>query len=413
MPNKLLSLNTYHYRRGGADMVFLEHDALFRSLGWETAVFAMRHPRNLPSPWQDYFADELELGGDYSLLEKLAMAGKVIYSAEAKRKLARLLTQFQPDVAHVHNIYHHLSPSVLSLLRERGIPTVMTAHDLKLACPAYKMYNREGICERCKGGNVLHLVKHRCIHNSLPVSGLIAVESAVHRLLGLYRQNLDKIVAPSQFFRTKLVAWGWPAALITVIPNYVRAEEYQPEYQPGRYFLYFGRLAEEKGVDTLIRAASQARVPLLIVGTGPDEAKLKALAAAQHGDVEFLGYRAGADLKTLLRGARAVVLPSQWYENAPMSLLEAYASGKIIIAADIGGIPEMILTDETGFLFESGNIDQLADRLTKVSALSDETIAQMGQGARHYVVQTFTVSRYVDEMLDLYHSLGVGPVNHP
>ncbi len=408
MSKRLLSLNNYHYRRGGADMVFLEHDALFRNIGWETAVFAMQHPNNLPSPWQQYFADELELGGNYRFSEKLSMAGKVVYSREARQKLSKLLAAFKPDIAHAHNIYHHLSPSVLSLLHENGIPTVMTAHDLKLACPAYKMYNSQGICERCKGGNVLNLIKYRCIHNSLPISGLIAVESFIHRILGLYRRNLDKVVAPSQFFRTKLMEWGWPGEKITYIPNYVRADEYQPQYKPGSYFLYFGRLAQEKGVDTLIRAAAQAHAQLRIAGTGPDEAKLKALAAAQGGNVEFLGYRTGDDLKTLIRGARAIVLPSQWYENAPMSVLEAYASGKIMIAANIGGIPEMVLKDETGFLFESGNAEELAGHLAQVSSFSDDTIAQMGKRARDYVTQTFTVDRYIDETLNLYRSLGVG-----
>lgn len=408
MPKRLLSLNNYHYRRGGADMVFLEHDALFRDLGWETAVFAMRHPNNIPTPWEQYFADELELGGNYSFPKKLSMAGKVIYSREARKKLSALLAKFRPDIAHAHNIYHHLSPSILSLLHESGIPTVMTAHDLKLACPAYKMLNNQGICERCKGGNVLNLIKYRCIHNSLPISGLIAIESFVHRIFGLYRRNLDKIVTPSEFFRTKLVEWGWPEEKITYIPNYVRTDEYQPQYQPGNNFLYFGRLAQEKGVDTLIRAAAQARVGLRIVGTGPDETKLKALAVAQGGNVEFLGYRTGEDLKSLLRDARAIVLPSQWYENAPMSVLEAYASGKIVIAANIGGIPEMVMEGETGFLFESGNVDELANRLTRVSSLSDETIAQMGEYARGYVSKTFTVDRYIDETLNLYRSLGVG-----
>lgn len=408
MPKRLLSLNNYHYRRGGADMVFLEHDALFRNLGWETAVFAMHHPNNTPTPWDQYFADELELGGNYSFPKKLSMAGKVIYSLEARKKLTALLAKFKPDIAHAHNIYHHLSPSILSLLHENGIPTVMTAHDLKLACPAYKMLNSQGICERCKGGNILNLIKYRCIHNSLPISGLIAVESIVHRFFGLYRRNLDKIVTPSQFFRTKLIEWDWPEEKIAYIPNYVRADEYQPQYQPGIYFLYFGRLAQEKGVDTLIRAAAQAKVVLRIVGTGPDETKLKALATAQGGNVEFLGYRTGENLKSLLRDARAIVLPSQWYENAPMSILEAYASGKIVIAAKIGGIPEMVLEGETGFLFESSNVDELANRLTLVSSLSDETIAQMGERARDYVSKTFTVDRYIDETLNLYRSLGIG-----
>jgi glycosyltransferase involved in cell wall biosynthesis len=408
MQKRLLSINNYHYRRGGADMVFLEHDAMFRSIGWETAVFAMQHPQNIPSPWEHYFAEELELGGDYGLLRKLAMASKVIYSREARKKLEGLLGEFRPDVAHAHNIYHHLSPSILSLLHERGIPTVMTAHDLKLACPAYKMLNREGICERCKHGNLLHLIKHRCIHNSLPLSGLIAIESSAHRILGLYRKNLDKIITPSQFFRNKLMEWGWAPEKLVYIPNYVRASDYTTQFQPGRHFLYFGRLAPEKGVDTLIRACGRLNTKLCIAGSGPYEATLREIAEPFSATIEFLGYRTGEELKSLLGSARAVVLPSQWYENAPMSILEAYASGKIVVAANIGGIPEMVVAGETGFLFESGNVEELAGCLTKVSSLPDETIAQMGVRARDYVSQTFPIDRYLEEMLNLYQSLGVG-----
>jgi glycosyltransferase involved in cell wall biosynthesis len=403
---KLLSLNTYNYRRGGADAVFLDHDELFRNLGWETAVFAMQHPKNEPSPWAEYFVDELEFGRSYNPWQKLVMASKVIYSFEARKKLGRLLDKFIPDVAHAHCIYHHLSPSVLSLLRERDIPTVMTAHDLKLACPAYKMLNRDGICERCKHGNLLHVAIHRCVQDSLTISALVAVESATHKLLGLYRHNLDKIVTPSRFFRAKLMEWGWPEEKLAYIPNFVRVEEYTPQFSPGDYFLYFGRLAPEKGVDTLITAATQANVKLRIAGTGPDENRLKTLAISSE-KIEFMGYRSGENLKTLLREAKAIVLPSQWYENAPMSILEAYACGKPVIAARIGGIPEMLQDGQTGYLFESGNVEELATHLTHIHELSDSRIIEMGQQARNHVTENYTPNRYMQNMLRLYQSLGV------
>jgi len=402
---KLLSLNTYHYRRGGADAVFLDHDELFRKLGWETAVLAMQHPRNSISPWSEYFVDELEFGHAYNPWKKIVMASKVIYSFEARKKLSRLLDKFIPDVAHAHCIYHHLSPSVLSLLHERGIPTVMTAHDLKLACPAYKMLNRNGICERCKHGNLLHVAIHRCVQDSFAVSALVAVESMAHKLFRLYRKNLDKIIVPSQFFRTKFTEWGWPEEKFVHIPNFVRADEYTPQFKPGDYFLYFGRLAPEKGVDTLIKAAIQANVRLRIAGTGPDERRLINLAASSP-RIEFMGYCAGEDLKMLLRESRAIVLPSQWYENAPMSILEAYASGKPVIAANIGGIPEMVLEGQTGYLFESGNADELAGRLAHTNGLPDGRIAEIGKQARAYVATAFTPARYTQDMLRLYQSLG-------
>lgn len=403
---RLLSLNNYHYRRGGADAMHLEHERIFERLGWETASFAMQHPHNEPSPWSEHFAEELELGQDYPAGRKLVMAGRVIYSFEARRKLGRLLDQWRPDVAHAHNIYHHLSPSVLDALRVRGVPTVLTAHDLKLACPAYKMLNDTGVCERCRGGNLLHLVRHRCIHGSLPVSALVMMESAVHRVLGLYRRNLACVVAPSRFFCAKLAEWGWPQERLRHVPNFVRAELYSPGYEPGDYALYFGRLAPEKGIATLIDAAARAGVALRIAGTGPIEEALRA-RAKRLGNVRFEGYVAGQALHDLVRGARVVVLPAEWYENAPLSVLEAYALGKPVIGARIGGIPELIQEGETGFLFPSGDGAALAELLATVAGLAPARLAAMGRSARALVARELTEQHYVDAMLGLYRDLGV------
>lgn len=408
--SRLLSLNTYHYRRGGSDVAFLEHDKLFAARGWKTAVFAMHHPQNEPTPWSPYFADELELGRSYSWMQKIGMAGKVIYSLEARKKLASLVDDWRPDIAHVHCIYHHISPSVLGLLRQRGIPVVMTAHDLKLACPAYKMLNRTGICERCKHGNLLHVVRHRCIHESLGVSSLIMVESAVHKMFGLYRRNLDRIVVPSRFYGHKLEEWGWPRERLVYIPNFIVANRFEPSYKPGDYFLYFGRLAPEKGVDALIGAAVEAGVKVKIAGSGPAEGKLRRLAGSSP-LIEFTGYCAGESLWRLVGSARAVVLPSQWYENAPMSLLEAYACGKPVIGARIGGIVEMICDGETGSLFDPHDTNALAAQLARIRALPDAAVVTMGRAARAYVASEFTKARYLQQMLDLYAELEVGDVS--
>lgn len=401
---KLLSLNNYHYRRGGSDVVFLEHDALFREYGWDTALFAMNHPKNQPSPWTEYFVDEIEFGHSYPFLTKARMAGKVIYSFEAQRKLGALLRRFPADVAHVHCIYHHLSPSVLPVLKQRGIPTVLTAHDLKIACPAYKMLNSGGVCERCKGGNVLNVAFHRCIHNSAGVSSLIAIESAVHRLLGLYKRNLDRVVVPSRFYGEKLAEWGWPKEKLVHIPNYIHAENYQPEFTPGKAFVYFGRLAPEKGLRTLIFAAKESGVPLRIVGTGPIEQELRQLAKGAT-QIEFLGYQSGDALWNVIRSARAIVLPSEWYENAPMSVLESYGLGKPVIGADIGGIPELVQPDKTGALFPSGDADALAATLERYRDLPNRTISDQGKAAREKVATHFTIDRYFEQMSGLYQSL--------
>jgi glycosyltransferase involved in cell wall biosynthesis len=405
--SRLLSINNYHYRRGGSDVVYLDHAALMEEQGWSNGFFSMNHPKNFDTPWAKYFIDEIEFGHAYSLGQKLAMASKVVYSLEAQKKLKRLLQDFPADVAHLHCIYHHLSPSIIPTLRDAGVPVVMTAHDLKIACPAYKMLNSTGVCEKCKGGNLLNVVKHRCVRDSLAASAIVMVESTVHRMLNTYQGKLDKVVVPSRFFMEKFVEWGWPRDKFAYIPNYVDSTRFEPSFEPGNYFLYFGRLAPEKGVATLMRAAKAAGVTLKIAGTGPIEAELHALQAELQGDIEFLGYRSGAALHALIREARAVVLPSEWYENAPMSVLESFALGTPVIGARIGGIPEMVMDGETGWTFESRNTVELSALLSRVAGMPSEKVAEVGRSARNHVSNNFNRAGYLQATLELYASLGV------
>lgn len=405
----LLSINNYYYYRGGAETVFLEHNRMFESAGWQVVPFAMNHPRNLSTPWSRYFIDEIELGNEYSALEKLVRIPKVIYSMEARRKLDRLLDEIRPDVCHAHNIYHHISPSILGLLKRRSVPTLLTLHDLKIACPAYNMLAPDGICERCKGGRLHNVLVHRCIKGSVSLSAVVMVESVLHRLIGSYRDCVSQFVVPSRFYINKFREWGMPGSSFSYVPNFVEANRYEPRYLPGDEFLYFGRLSKEKGVATLIRAAVKAGCALAIVGTGPQTNELTKLAVSLNAKVRFLGYLTGEPLHEAVRNARAVVLPSEWYENAPMTVLEAYALGKPVIGARIGGIPELIREGETGLTFESGNVESLADTL--VEATSDSVVLEsMGRQARQYVEEHFTAARYLERITEIYAKLGVtGP----
>jgi glycosyltransferase involved in cell wall biosynthesis len=404
---RLLNVNTYHYRRGGSDVVYLEHGAMFQDLGFECGWFAMQHPKNEPTPWAEHFIDEIEFGQPYGAAQKLVMAAKVVWSWEARRKLARLLDRFPADIAHLHCIYHHHSPAILPLLAERGVPAVLTAHDLKIACPAYKMLNRGGICERCRDGSVLNVLRHRCVRDSTAASAVVAVESGLHRMLDTWRRHLSAVVCPSRFFADKFVEWGWRREQLVHIPNWVDAAAFRPRAEPGTAVLYFGRLAPEKGLATLIRAAHAAAVPLQLAGTGPEEGALKTLASSLGADVQFLGFVAGTALHDRVRAARCVVMPSEWYENAPMMVLEAMALGKPVVGARIGGIPEVVEDAVTGWLYASGNVDELTQRLAAVKRMSDAALQDMGRASREAVERRFSRSRYVRAMLDLYARLGV------
>lgn len=402
----LLKINNYFYRRGGAEAVFLDHIAMFEQAGWDVVPFAMKHDLNYPSPWSDYFVSEIEYGRETGALNKIRQAAKVIYSFEAQRNLTRVIEQLKPAVAHAHNVYHHLSPAIFSTLKSAGIPTVMTVHDLKLACPSYKMLRDDKVCEKCKGGHVYNVLVHRCIKGSAVLSGVVLAETLLHRSLGLYRNNLDRLVVPSRFYMDKLEEWGWPREQMVYIPNFVDVDGFETGWTETGYFAFAGRLAPEKGIDTLIRAAALSKQKLVIAGTGPEETSLRALAITLGADVVFAGYLSGAALHRLIGEATALVLPSEWYENAPISVLEAYALETPVIGARIGGIPELIQDGETGYMVAPGDPDGLAAALAKMAALSPATRYAMGKAARQWVSSVFSSAAYFRSTTELYSSLG-------
>lgn len=404
---RLLSINNYNYRRGGAEVVYLEHNRLLRDAGFDVSCFAMQHPRNEPSKDDDLFVEEIEFGHDYGLKQKIINASRVIYSFEARRKIAGLIERVSPDIAHAHNVYHHISPAIFPELKRAGVPTVLTLHDLKIACPAYTMRVGGAVCERCKGGRIHNLVVNRCIKGSLPLSAMIFLETAVHRTLNIYDRNIDRFVVPSRFLIDKFVDWGWRRERFCHIPNFVDCDQLSYRSGPGDHFLYFGRLSHEKGLTDLIEAGAKSGQKLVIVGTGQQEAELKGLAARLEADVTFLGYRSGHELHDAVAAARAIVLPSTWYENAPISILESYALGRPVIGTRIGGIPEMIKDQETGLIVAPGAPDALAAALSNMAALPSSRVEQMGRSGRDWVETAFSKATYLTATLALYQELGI------
>ncbi len=401
----VLSINTYHYPKGGSEMVYFAHAALMERHGWTNSFYAMHHPDNLPCEDSRYFAEHVDFGASTSLREKAVVAARIIYSLEARVKLARLIDTRRIDVAHVHNIYHHLSPSVLVELKRRGIPVVMTVHDLKLACPAYTMRNGSGVCERCKGGRVWHVAIHRCIKGSVALSGLIMVESAIHKALRIYARHVDRIVTPSAFYREKLIEWGWPAEQLVHIPNFV-SDAAPPAATPcGDHFLYFGRLTPEKGIATLIAAAAASGIPVRIAGRGPQEEQLRALAQSLGAPAVFVGFLTGDALWAEVDAARAIVLPSEWYENSPMSVVEAFQRGKPLVGARIGGIPELIEEGRTGWSFRAGDVADLARALALARDTADTHLAEMAVACRQLVSRYFSEHAYFEAMSALYEKV--------
>jgi glycosyltransferase involved in cell wall biosynthesis len=418
---RLLSVHRYRFRKGGAEAVFLDHQELFAGRGWSCAEFVMAHPQNEPSPWERYFPDYFE--PKTNLLTGLATASRFIYSRDAKVRMKKLLDDFQPDIVHVHGLYQQLTPSVLEPAVERGIPIVYTVHDYKLLCPAYFLYTEElGKCDRCARGGAWNCAIKRCVHNSRAASIVYAADSIVHRARRSYADSISAYVMPSRFILQKHEEFGFPAHKLHHIPNFfettsdsavdpARVQALRQQY--GEHVLYFGRLSAEKGLQTLIAACAEARLALVLVGTGPEEARLRAIAERLDTRIAFCGYKAGDDLWAHVEAAMCVALPSIWYENAPKSVLEAQARGKIAVVSNIGGLPELVEDGLTGFLAKAGDSGDLARALSGVSQLSPTRRLEIGEEARRRSLTSFTRDQYYRSMTSLYASvLGVPTWTH-
>ena len=385
----------------------LDQNELLTERGWDIVPFAMEYEKNFETGYDDYFVEEIDFASDYSPVEKVRKVVKSVYSLEARREIGRLIDDVRPDLVHAHNVYHHLTPAIFGAIQKKGVPAVMTVHDLKIGCPSKLMLASDGVCERCQGGKTWNAVQQRCLKGSLPLSAVAAFETTLHNFLGSYKKNVDRFILPSHFHMNKLIDWGLPAEKARYVPNAVDVSGLTPDYSAGERFVFVGRLSEEKGLLTFVKAVAQAGVKATIVGTGPQETELKTLVETSGADVEFAGYQTGDDLFEIVRNARALVLPSECYENAPVVLLEAYGVGTPVLGSDLGGIPELIKPGETGYLATAGNVDSFAEQLTVMNTLSNDELSNMGRAGRQFVEERFARSHYLQALLDVYEELGI------
>ncbi|HER44011.1 MAG TPA: glycosyltransferase family 1 protein, partial [Candidatus Eisenbacteria bacterium] len=331
---------------------------------------------------------------------------------EAKRKISRLVDETKPDIAHIHNLRAHLTTSILAPLERAGIPIVWTLHDYKLVCPNSNLLSGDEVCERCIPNRFHHMLVRRCKKGSIGASGIAMLEAFYERLTRV-ASRVDRFIAPSRFLEGKMIEGGIDRSRIVWLPNFVDAEEGAagPE---GDYYLYVGRLSREKGVDLLIRAAARVgNGRLLILGDGPERGALERLAAELGAaGIEFLGHRTTEEVGSILGAARFVVLPSRWYENLPFSIMEAFAAGRPVVAADIGGIPEMVENGVNGFLFPPGDSEALAGRIAALLDSADLR-EEMGRAGRRKALELYNPEYHYTRIMEIYRELVPGARSIP
>lgn len=401
---RVLQINKFLYGKGGAETVMFRTAELLRAHDHDVSFFGMQSDLNVPSEEAKYFPRGRYYGSEQRLVRRALDAGASIYSMSARRSLGRLLADRAPDVAHLHNVYHQLTLSILDELHARHVPIVMTLHDYKPVCPSYLTYVDDKPCHRCVGSHPGHALVHRCIKGSRAASMIAVTEAILVRARHLY-DRVDAFISPSHHLANLMVEGGLPRDRIHVIPNFIADEQFrqgEPPSQDGRpTVLFVGRLEEVKGIRVLLEAARavSSDLDVVVVGSGPLESEVE--AAANEGVVRYLGRREWDEIAGLMDRARATVVPSLWEENCPMVVLEAGARGCPVIAADRGGLIELVDEGEDGFLFTAGDPQDLAATLRRVAG-DPSLSARLGKSRHARTLAHNTAAAHLPALLDTY-----------
>lgn len=404
---KILIANKYLYPKGGSENSVFETTKLLKDNGHKVIYFSMKSPKNIISGQEEYFVSNVNYEG--SIWSKTDASLKLLYSIEAKKKIESLIKKESPDVAHLNNIYHQISPSIIHSLKKYNIPIVMTLHDYKMVCASYSMLYQGKVCEACQNGRYYQCFLKGCFKHSHMMSLLSTIEMYFHHIIMDIYSLVDVFVSPySNFFETKLKEMGFKNNIVH-LQNFVQLDGLHPQYHwVENSIVYFGRLSREKGVLTLIKAMQSLKgIYLKIIGEGPMKNELANTIKRENiHNVQFMGYLTGEQLKNEIRKSMFVVVPSEWYEPFALTIIEAFALGKPVIGSRIGGIPERVKPGETGLLFEPGNSNDLRSKIEFMINDSDN-IVKMGNTARSFVAEEFNAGKHYQRLMGIYeHILG-------
>ena len=362
---KILLANKFYYRRGGDCIYMLNLEQLLKTHGHDVAVFAMDYPENIETEWKRYFPNEIKFTPGVGMLETFM---RMFGLGEVKRKFNFLLNDFKPDVVHLNNIHTQLSPVIARLAHKRRTKVIWTLHDYKLLCPRYDcLRNGNEVCEECFVDKH-KVLEYKCMKNS-NLASMLAYKEGMKWSRKKLEGYTDVFICPSQFMYNKMAQGGFDRKKMYTLCNFIDIERTRRDsYDKEDYYCFIGRLSFEKGIETLIEAARTLPYHLKIIGSGPLADILK--EKAKGANIEFTGYKEWPEIKEIVGKARFSVVPSEWYENNPLSVIEAQCLGTPVLGARIGGIPELIEEGINGMLFESKNT---VDLKTKIEAMFSHT----------------------------------------
>lgn len=398
-PLRILLVNKFYYPRGGDCICMINLEKLLRRLGYEVAIYSMAYPQNLPCETARYFAPEVSFTGGPAAQVKAAY--RLLGEGNIKRSFQRILDDFRPDIVHFHNIHSYLSPIIVKLAREMGCRTVWTLHDYKLLCPAYNCLCHGEICEACFTDRS-QVLRRKCMKGSRVASALAYGEALWWHRNKLQRW-VDTFVCPSSFMAQKMRACGYDYTKLSVICNFIEQEKLdflsQTVEDSGQkrepYYCYVGRLSEEKGIRLLLEAAQALPYRLYVAGDGPLAGELREKYASEK--VRFMGHLSSKEVVQLVKQASTMVVPSVWYENNPLSVIESLCMGTPVVGAEVGGIPELI-RDGDGRLFRMGDKDELVEAVEAVMSVGNLNRQAISERAQ----KRFSEARYWQELKRVY-----------
>lgn len=400
---RILEINKFYRLSGGAEKCFVDTIDLLREKGHEVSIFSMKTLSGISTPFEKYFIDEWK-SDSIGFVGRAGLFLKALHNFQAEENISRLIEDCRPQIAHIHNFTTQLTPSILKPLKKAGIPIVHTLHDYSLACYNSGFYdeNLNRVCEMCRGKRFYNILKNRCVHSSWSVS-FLGMLSQYLWSMGDMTGFIDHYIAPGRFMKEKMAEHGFPADKISVVNNCVTADD-SPGEPLGGYVLFLGAFIPKKGAQDLISAYRRIKpsADLVLAGSGPYEGCLREMAVENEGNgrIIFPGFLDQATLRKYVRESLFVVVPSLWYENYPYSILQSLASGKAVIGARSGGIPEIVEQGYNGLIYDPGNVDQLAHCMEKLLSDPAET-AKMGANSLKKAKNQYNSEKYYRELIGI------------
>lgn len=388
---KILLVNNNHYRAGGAESVYLNTINLLREKNHQVLSLSRLNSKTIVTGNGEFFINYSD-----NIYDRF-------YNQAAAKKIEYILKTEKPEIVHIHRVIGGITFSILPVIKKYNIPVVMTIHDFRMLCPVTMFMNRKGeICEKCLGGNYFQCVTNNCSPEGRVRSSLIATESYLRDFFLPYDKYVDKFIFVSDFSKKKFLEVK-PELEEKSFRIYNFSKRFHSYNFFGNYFLYVGRLVREKGLFTLLNAFKDLpQINLKILGDGELR---NMIVDAKSSNVELLGYKHGEELEELIGNASFAIVPSECYENNPMSIVESYSFGKPVIGAELGGIPEVIVNGKTGFLFKARESENLASIVSRCSKISISDYQELSQNAFLFAQNNFTQEIYYDSLIKIYNML--------